>query len=66
MSIDKFDRRVIDRKIIEGRVTREEYEKFLEEEVMSQEEFDQLSQSIEAQFIRRAASKTEEAEKEDE
>ena len=66
MSIDKFDRRVIDRKIKEGRVTREEYEKFLEEEVMSQEEFDQLSQSIEAQFIRRAASKTEEAEKEDE
>ena len=66
MSIDKFDRRVIDRKIKEGRVTREEYEKFLEQEVISQEEFEQISQPIEAQFIRRAASKAEEAEKEDE
>jgi hypothetical protein len=63
MSIDRFDRRVVERKIEEGRSSREEYNKFLEEEVMTQEEFEQLSTPIDVQFIRRAASKTEDAEK---
>lgn len=63
MSIDRFDRRVVERKIQEERATREEYNKFLEEEVMTQEEFEQLSTPIEVQFIRRAAGKTEDAEK---
>ena len=63
MSIDRFDRRVVERKIEEGRSSREEYNKFLEEEVMTQEEFEQLSTPIDVQFIRRAAGKTEEAEK---
>jgi hypothetical protein len=63
MSMDRFDRRVVERKIEEGRSSREEYNKFLEEEVMTQEEFEQLSTPIDVQFIRRAASKTEDAEK---
>ncbi len=66
MSIDKFDRRFIERKIQEGRVTSEEYEKFLDTEVMTQEEFEKLSQPIESQFVRRAAAKAEEAEKAEE
>lgn len=66
MSIDKFDRRVIERKIQEGRVTREDYDQFLNSEVMTQEEFEQLSQPSEVQFIRRSASKTEDAEKSEE
>jgi len=63
MSIDRFDRRVVERKIQEERATREEYNKFLEEEVMTQEEFEELSTPIDVQFIRRAAGKTEDAEK---
>lgn len=63
MSIDRFDRRVVEKKIQEGRATREEYNQFLEEEVMTQEEFEQLSTPLEVQFIRRASGKTEEAEK---
>ena len=59
MSIDKYDRRVVERKMQEGRVTREEYEKFLDSEVMSAEEFEKLSQPSEVQFIRRTGSKTE-------
>ena len=60
MSIDKFDRRVVERKIQEGRVSREDYEKFLKAEEMTAEEFEQLSQTIEAQFTRRSGVQAEE------
>jgi len=65
MSIDKYDRRVIERKIQEGRATRDEYEKFLDSEVMSPEEFKKLSQPSEVQFIRRTGSKAEDDKSED-
>lgn len=65
MSIDKYDRRVVERKIQEGRVTREEYENFLDSEVMSLEEFKKLSQPSGIQFIRRTGSKTEDEKSEE-
>ena len=64
-SLNQFDRRVVERKIKEGRTTQEEYEKFLEQEVLSEEEFQALSETMKTRFVRRIGQDEEGSESSD-
>lgn len=64
-SLNQFDRRVVERKIKEGRTTQEEYEKFLEQEVLSEEEFKALSATMKTRFVRRVGQGEEDSESSD-
>ena len=64
VSEDNFDRRVVERKIQEGRVTREEYEAFLakESKELLEKSLEALSEPMKAQFVRRSGAFEEDSE----